>query len=325
MVRPIAGLHRRVGKRAAGVLLGWRRPGGAQSVRRRQGRAAAQTVGTDVAPTSAAGVTTLLNGGQPLLDRVASTASGCATGCTTYAPILLTAEDAINGSVRVDDEKIRAQAQGLSRAVGARGQMMMQQLLVDPRRRPARAGTAHVDDHARRYRAVDAVRNEPGARRRLAGRQGAAAADGHAGWRIMSDPAAVLVGNPDLLASLQATDDIAEQVISDTTSSVTTAVRASRPSSARTPRSATPVLVLAAILVALLRRAAGGAVAGPAAARAARRRAAGGHDRPRGRDRPGPGRRRADPEPLPVYTTEEIGQVAHAVDELHAQALLLAG
>jgi hypothetical protein len=28
---------------------------------------------------------------------------------------------------------------------------------------------------------------------------------------------------------------------------------------------------------------------------------------------------------LPVYTTEEIGQVAHAVDELHTQALLLAG
>ena len=31
------------------------------------------------------------------------------------------------------------------------------------------------------------------------------------------------------------------------------------------------------------------------------------------------------PAPLAVYTTEEIGQVAHAVDELHAQALLLAG
>lgn len=31
------------------------------------------------------------------------------------------------------------------------------------------------------------------------------------------------------------------------------------------------------------------------------------------------------PEPLAVYTTEEIGQVAHAVDELHTQALLLAG
>jgi signal transduction histidine kinase len=32
-----------------------------------------------------------------------------------------------------------------------------------------------------------------------------------------------------------------------------------------------------------------------------------------------------EPEPLPVHTTEEVGQVAHAVDELHARALLLAG
>ncbi len=31
------------------------------------------------------------------------------------------------------------------------------------------------------------------------------------------------------------------------------------------------------------------------------------------------------PDPLPLHTTEEIGQVAHAVDELHTQALLLAG
>ena len=32
-----------------------------------------------------------------------------------------------------------------------------------------------------------------------------------------------------------------------------------------------------------------------------------------------------EPAPLPIHTTEEVGQVAHAVDELHAQALLLAG
>src|SRR5205085_8944311 len=29
--------------------------------------------------------------------------------------------------------------------------------------------------------------------------------------------------------------------------------------------------------------------------------------------------------PIPVHTTEEVGQVAHAVDELHEQAVLLAG
>src|SRR6185295_14639014 len=32
-----------------------------------------------------------------------------------------------------------------------------------------------------------------------------------------------------------------------------------------------------------------------------------------------------EPAPLPIQTTEEVGQVAHAVDQLHAQALLLAG
>ena len=30
-------------------------------------------------------------------------------------------------------------------------------------------------------------------------------------------------------------------------------------------------------------------------------------------------------EPIPVHTSEEVGQVAHAVDELHEQAVLLAG
>ncbi|PRC49185.1 histidine kinase, partial [Mycobacterium sp. ITM-2017-0098] len=30
-------------------------------------------------------------------------------------------------------------------------------------------------------------------------------------------------------------------------------------------------------------------------------------------------------QPIPVHTTEEVGQVAHAVDELHQQAIALAG
>ena len=63
--------------------------------------------------------------------RSASNSIGLRDRITAYAPILLTAEDAINGSVRVDDEQIRAQAQGSAGAVGARGQMMMQQLLVN--------------------------------------------------------------------------------------------------------------------------------------------------------------------------------------------------
>src|SRR6185369_9494893 len=42
-------------------------------------------------------------------------------------------------------------------------------------------------------------------------------------------------------------------------------------------------------------------------------------DRVRSGKEPGP------VEPIPVHTTEEIGQVAHAVDELHEQAVFLAG
>ena len=90
----------------------------------------ARLAGTNVAPDVSAGVDAMLDGGQTLLDNVASNNLGVRLRVTTYAPILLTAENAINGSVRVANEKIRATAQGLSRAVGARGQMMMQQLLI---------------------------------------------------------------------------------------------------------------------------------------------------------------------------------------------------
>ena len=82
-------------------------------------------------PTSAKGVTTLLEDGQTLLDKVAANSIDLRDRITAYAPILLTAEDVVNGSVRVDNEEIRADALGLSRAMGARGQMMMQQLLVN--------------------------------------------------------------------------------------------------------------------------------------------------------------------------------------------------
>ena len=105
-----------------------------------------------------AGVDAILDGGQTLLDNVASNTLRLRARITTYAPILLTAENAIDGSVRVDNEQIRAAAQGLSRALGARGQMMMQQLLITAVP-TSRARAAHVDDHPRRYRAVDAVRD----------------------------------------------------------------------------------------------------------------------------------------------------------------------
>jgi len=90
----------------------------------------ARLAGTKVAPDVDTAVTALLDNGQSLLDNIASNTIPLRVRVTTYAPILLTAENAIDASVRVDNEKIRAAAQGLSRAVGARGQMMMQQLLI---------------------------------------------------------------------------------------------------------------------------------------------------------------------------------------------------
>ena len=63
---------------------------------------------TDVIPDVRSGVNILLSGGQALLDKVLDDSIGVRDRVTTYAPILLTAEDVINASVRVDDEQIRA-------------------------------------------------------------------------------------------------------------------------------------------------------------------------------------------------------------------------
>jgi signal transduction histidine kinase len=142
---------------------------------------------------------------------------------------------------------------------------------------------------------------------------------------IMSDPASVLVDNPDLLRSIQTTDGIAEQVITDATASVTKSVH-DQATQRRDAAILDAVLVLAAIVIALvivllmaralvvpLRILRDGAlkVAHTDLEEEVARVKAGGAE--------------PIPVPLPVYTTEEIGQVAHAVDELHSQALLLAG
>src|SRR4029077_16473557 len=95
-----------------------------------KGELAARLADTDVTPDVGSALSTLLHGGQALLDKVSDNSMGLRERVTTYAPLLLTAEDVINASVRVDAEKIRAEAQGLSRAVGARGQMTMQEILV---------------------------------------------------------------------------------------------------------------------------------------------------------------------------------------------------
>jgi signal transduction histidine kinase len=279
---------------------------------------------TDVTPDVRSGVGTLLNGGVGLLDKVAENSIGLRDRVTTYAPILLTAEDVINASVHVGNERIRAEAQALSRAVGARGQMTMQQILV--------TRGADLPEPQLRTSMITLAGTEPSTLFGMSEVLGAGSPEARTlqqqmvtRMAIMSDPASVLVDNPDLLRSIETTDGIAEQVINDATASVTKSVHAEA-TDRRNAAILDTALVLAVIVIALLvvllvaralvlplRVLRDGAlkVAHTDLEEEVARVKAGGAE--------------PIPQPLPVYTTEEIGQVAHAVDELHTQALLLAG
>jgi signal transduction histidine kinase len=278
---------------------------------------------TNVAADVGAGVNALLNGGQALLDAVAANAMGLRERVTSYAPILLTAENAIDGSVRVDNVQIRAAAQGLSRAIGARGQMMMQQLLI--------TRGADLPEPELRTSMITLAGTEPSTLFGMAEVLGVGSGEAKTlqqqmvtRMAIMSDPRSLLVNNPALLHSVQTTDEIADQVVKVTSALVTKSVE----DLARDRRDAAirdTVLVLAAIVAALgIVLLVARSLIGPlrvlrdSALKVAHEdlereivRVRAGDEQP--------------PEPLPVHTTEEIGQVAHAVDELHTQALLLAG
>lgn len=269
------------------------------------------------------GVTSMLEGGQaqinkigdniPLIDRV-----------TTYAPILLTSEDAITGSVRVDDQEIRGQAQGLARAVGERGLMMMEQLVVY-------AGT-DLPDPELRARLVTVAGTEPSTLFGMTQLLGVGSAEAKTLQReyvtrtaLISDPGVPILGNPQLLQSLANSDKIAADLIAKNGPALTAAV-ADKASAARTEAIRDSAIVLAAMLLALLLviLVARSLVKPLRVLRDSALRVA--HDdltreieRVRSGKEPGP------VEPIPVHTSEEIGQVAHAVDELHEQAVFLAG
>ncbi len=283
----------------------------------------ARLADTDVAPDVRTGVGTLLTGGQALLDKIAANSIGLRDRVTMYAPILLTAENAVDGSVRVDNTQIRAAAQGLSRAIGARGQMMMQRLLI------TRGGD--LPEPELRTSMITLAGTEPSTLFGMAEVLGVGSSQAKTlqqqmvrRMAIMSDPTSQLVNNPELLRSVQTTDAIAAQVIKDTTGSVTKSLE-DRANSRRDAAIRDAVLVLAAFVAALvvvwlvarsliqpLR------VLRDSALKVAHEDLEGEIARVRAGDEHAP-------KPLPVYTTEEIGQVAHAVDELHTQALLLAG
>jgi len=205
---------------------------------------------TDIAPDVSKGVTTMMGAGQALMDKVTANSIGLRDRVQAYTPILLTAEDAINGSVRVDDERIRAETLGLSRAVGARGQMMIQQLLVnlggqlpDPVLRMSMNTVAGTEpstlfgmSQVLGVGSPEAQKMQQGFVKRMA---------------IMSDPAAALVNNPDLSASIQVTNQIANKIIADTSTAVTTAVE-SQAAAQRTPAIRDSAIIIGAILLALV-------------------------------------------------------------------------
>ena len=241
---------------------------------------------TDIAPDVSKGVTTMIADGQALMDKVTANSIGLRDRVTAYAPILLTAEDAINGSVRVDDERIRAETLGLSRAVGARGQMMMQQLLVNL--------GGELPEPELRTSMITLAGTEPSTLFGMSQVLGVGSPEAQKlqaefvkRMAIMSDPARVTGQQPGPGRSMQATNQIADKIIADTSSAVTRAV--DRPGRGAAQRRDPG-------LRDRRRRDAagaanghpGGAVAGPSAAPAARQRAQGGARRPGPRDRTGP-------------------------------------
>ena len=279
---------------------------------------------TDIADDVSKGVTSMIDNGQALMDKVTSNSINLFERVTTYEPILLTAEDAINGSVRVDDERITADTLGLSRAVGARGQMMMQQLLVNL--------GAELPEPELRTRMIALAGTEPSTLFGMSqvlgvGSTEAQKLQGETARRlaIMSDPLAVLVNNPDLRASEAVTDQIAGQIITDTTASVTSTVEerasAQRAAAIRDAAIVGGAILLALIVVILVAR----SLVRPlrrlrdSALRVAHDDLAREIEHVRSGGDPGP------IDPISVHTSEEVGQVAHAVDELHEQAVLLAG
>jgi signal transduction histidine kinase len=279
---------------------------------------------TDVVEDVASAVSSLLDKGQILVDAVASDSIDLRQRIIDYAPLLLTGEAAITASTHSDRQDVQAQVEALARAVGARGQVTIEEMMVN------RGG--EEPEPLLRTSMITMAGTEPStvaAMTRLLGGASEEAATLRAEMvkrmAMMSNPAIPLVGNSELLASLQATNEIAEKMIADTTTAIPAAVEEAA-NDARSDAIRDAVLVAVAIITALvivllvarslvrpLRTLRDGAL------KVAHEDLAAEIERVRGG---------AEPRlvtPLPVHTTEEVGQVAHAVDELHQQAVFLAG
>ncbi|KRE25283.1 histidine kinase [Mycobacterium sp. Soil538] len=282
--------------------------------------------GTEVDDAVRLATNTLLDYGKDLVDKTtgAGSAIDLRTRVMTYAPLLITAETAITGLVSGDDDTVRSAGEALARAVGARGQMTMQQMLVD------RGG--ELPEPELRSSMITLAGTEPSTVSAMGTYLGGSS-DPAASLRsemvkrmsLLSDPGVALVGNPDLLSSQLITRGIADGVITETSRTIPATVE-DQAAAARTAALRDAVLIGVAIVVALLivavvarslirplrtLRTSALKVAHEDLAREVEQVRADGKTPP--------------VQPIGVHTSEEIGQVAHAVDELHEQAVLLAG
>jgi signal transduction histidine kinase len=279
---------------------------------------------TDVVSDVRLATNTLLDYGQDLVNKVMSNAIDLRARVMTYAPLLLTSETAITGSVRSDDQNVQHQAEALSRAVGARGQMSMQQMLV------SRGG--ELPEPVLRLSMSTLAGTEPSTTTGMSKLLGGASKEAATlrsemvkRLSMMGDPAVPLAGNPDLLQSQQVTREIADKLIADTASAIPAAVEkeanAQRTAAIRDSAIVVGAMLLVLLLVIFVAR----SLVRPlrtlrdSALKVAHEDLADEIDRVRGGAEPGP------VVPIPVHTSEEVGQVAHAVDELHEQAVFLAG
>lgn len=283
-----------------------------------------QLTGTDVPDDVRLATNTLLDYGQDLVGKMMGNTVDLRGRVMTYAPLLITAETAITGLVANDDQSVQSQGDALARAVGARGQMAMQQMLVN------RGG--ELPEPVLRSAMITLAGTEPSTVSAMGAFLGGAT-DQAAALRsemvermaVLSEPAAALVGNPDLLASQQVTAGIADGVIARTAESIPATVD-EQAGDARTTAIRDAALVVAAIVVALLLvTLVARTLVRPlrtlrdSALKVAHDDLAREVDQVRTDGKPVP------VQPIPVHTSEEIGQVAHAVDELHEQAVQLAG
>ena len=290
-----------------------------------------QLADTEVPDSVEKATNTLLDYGQDLLGKVTGNSVDLRAQVMSYAPLLITAETAIADLATVDtstvaneDQAVASEGDALSHAVGARGQMVMQQMLV--------TGGGELPEPVLRSSMVTLAGTEPATVSAMGAFLGGMTDQATAlrtemvkRMLVLSDPESVLVGNPELLASQQITRDIANDVIAETTKSIPATVER-QADAARTAAIRDAALVATAIAIGLL------VVMFMArslvlplrtlrdsALKVARDDLPGEVERARSEGKA------VAVQPIPVHTSEEIGQVARAVDQLHKQAVQLAG